>query len=98
MPRIVSRLPHHVKRQVRRVRGKTKDKGLYARCQIVLLFDRRADNGTVKLDEAFLGQLYELVDGSPREHGFPRPTWTRELLCRVMFRRTGWQVHPGTTP
>ena len=132
MSRIARRLPHHVKRQVRRIRSKARDRGLYARCQIVLLadrgrtradvaesvgcsvswvdrvlarfradgaaglFDRRADNGTVKLDEAFLAQLYALVDGSPRDHGFPRPTWTRELLCRVMLRLTDVAVHPAT--
>jgi transposase len=132
MAKIVIRLDQIVKRQVRRIKSKTRDKGLALRCQIVLLaakgrrradiaealgcsvswvnrvvarfrdegvpglFDRREDNGDVKLDEEFLARLYDLVDGSPRDHGFPRPTWTRELLARVMFRLTGVKVHPAT--
>ncbi len=60
------------------------------------LYDRREDNGAVKLDEWFLSTLYDLVDQSPRDHGFPRPTWTRELLTRAMFNRTGVGVHPAT--
>jgi transposase len=60
------------------------------------LLDRREDNGTVKADEWFLADLYDVVDGSPRDHGYPRPTWTRELLTKVMFNRTGVAIHPAT--
>ena len=60
------------------------------------LFDRREDNGEPKLDEWFLSTLYDVVDGSPQDHGYPRPTWTRELLARVMHRLTGVKVHPAT--
>ena len=60
------------------------------------LHDRREDNGTVKADEWFLSALYDLVDQSPRDHGYPRPTWTRELLAKVMSDRTGISVHPAT--
>lgn len=60
------------------------------------LFDRREDNGDVKLDEAFLGQLREIVDQTPREFGYHRPTWTRELLVAVMKKLTGVRVHVGT--
>jgi transposase len=129
---IVIRLPHLVKRQLRHLKNKTRDKGLAIRCQIILLaakrrlrreiaesvgcsvswvnrvvarfgdhgiaglMDHREDNGQMKLDEHFLSRLYELVDGSPRDHGFPRPTWTRELLVRVMYRLTDVKVHPAT--
>jgi transposase len=132
MSRIVIRLDHHVKRQLRCLKNKTRDKGMAIRCQIILLaakgvrrgiiaeslgcsvswvnrvvarfrdhgiaglMDRREDNGQLKLDEHFLSTLYELVDGSPRDHGFPRPTWTRELLVRVMCRLTDVKVHPAT--
>jgi transposase len=132
MIRIVIRLDHHVKRQLRCLKNKTKDKGMAIRCQIVLLaakgvrrgiiadslgcsvswvnrvvarfrdngiaglMDHREDNGELKLDEHFLSTLYEVVDGSPRDHGFPRPTWTRELLVRVMYRLTDVKVHPAT--
>lgn len=60
------------------------------------LFDRREDNGTLKLDDWYLGQLYELVEQRPTDHGFTRPTWTRELLVKVMRRRTGVKIHVGT--
>jgi transposase len=132
MSLIVIRLSHSVKRELRHLKSKTKDKGLAIRCQIILLvsrgwrrrqvaesvgcsvswvnrvvarfrdnavaglMDHREDNGEVKLDEHFLSALYETVDGSPQDHGFPRPTWTRELLVRVMFRLTGVKVHPAT--
>jgi transposase len=61
------------------------------------LLDRREDNGPdPKLDEWFLATLHEVVDGSPQDYGYPRPTWTRELLVAVMHQRTGVRVHPGT--
>jgi transposase len=132
MARMVVRLTPSVKRQLRRMRRKTRDKGLAMRCQIVLLsakgrtraavaeavgcslswvyqmlarfreggvaglIDRREDNGELKLDERYLGLLHDLVDGSPRDHGYPRPTWTQELLVKVMQQKTGVKVHTGT--
>lgn len=60
------------------------------------LLDRREDNGQVKLDEWFLSTLHDVVDGSPQDHGYPRPTWTRELLTKVLFNLTGVSVHPAT--
>jgi transposase len=60
------------------------------------LMDRREDNGQEKLDEYFLATLYDLVDGSPQAYGYSRPTWTRELLVRVMYRLTRVRVHPAT--
>src|ERR1700690_2748876 len=42
------------------------------------LLEGREDNGTTKLDERFLDLLYRLVRSSPEEHGWTRPTWTRE--------------------
>lgn len=60
------------------------------------LVDRREENGDRKLDENYLGQLVELVGSSPQEHGWPRPTWTREMLIHSMQKRTGVEVSPGT--
>lgn len=132
MARMVVQLDRRVKCQLRRWRSQTKDKGLFRRCQIVLLagrgrrrgaiaealgcsiswvdrvlgrfrelgppglVDRREDNGPVKLDDHFLAELYDVVDGSPRDYGYARPTWTTELLCRAMHERTGVKVHRGT--
>jgi transposase len=132
MTRMVVRLTRLVKRQLRRMRRTTRDKGLAMRCQIVLLTaqghtrtataeavgcsvswvyqvwarfrqggvaalpDRREDNGELKLDERFLGLLHDVVDGVPEDYGYPRPTWTQELLAQVMHRKTGVKVHAGT--
>jgi transposase len=60
------------------------------------LLDRREDNGETKLSEWFLALLYDVVDQSPQQYGYPRPTWTRELLAEVMDRLTGVRVHPAT--
>lgn len=60
------------------------------------LYDRREDNGDLKLDEIYLGRLKEIVDLSPRRFGYLRPTWTRELLVEVMVRETGIRIHPAT--
>jgi len=132
MARMVVRVRSEVKRQLRKLRQKTADKGLAARCQIVLLwaegmdwfgiskaigcslswigrvirrfrdngiaglYDRREDNGQPKLDEQYLAALYDIVDKQPLDFGYPRPTWTQELLAKVMEELTGVKVHPGT--
>lgn len=51
------------------------------------LFDSRRNNGTRKVDDAFLAGVVELLRGSPLDCGWQRPTWTRELLCLEMERR-----------
>ena len=48
------------------------------------LLDGRAANGRRLVDEAFANGVRELLRGSPRDHGFIRSTWTRELLALVM--------------
>src|SRR5450432_1601304 len=60
------------------------------------LHDRREDNGQTKLDEQYLSTLYETVDKQPTDFGYPRPTWTQELLAIVMAEQTGVGIHPGT--
>ena len=60
------------------------------------LHDGREDNGRVKIDERYLANLYDLVDGSPLDHGYLRPTWTQELLSTVMRKLTGVKVHRST--
>ena len=60
------------------------------------LYDRREDNGQIKLDERYLATLYETVDKQPTDFGYPRPTWTQELLVKVMEGLTEVKVHPGT--
>lgn len=60
------------------------------------LYDRREDNGVVKVDDSYLGQLQEVVSKVPLDFGYHRPTWTRELLVAVMRQRTGVSIHPAT--
>ena len=62
----------------------------------VSLWDGREDNGQQKLCSDFLGLLDRLVRSSPQEHGWRRPTWTRELLVETMTRKTGIRIHVGT--
>jgi transposase len=60
------------------------------------LMDRREDNGQAKLNEEYLGQLYEVVWRGPLDYGYRRPTWTRELLVVVMAGLTGIRIHVGS--
>jgi len=60
------------------------------------LIDRREENGDRKLDEATLAALHEIVESSPQEHGWRRPTWTRELLVKTLKKTTGVEIHVST--
>ena len=60
------------------------------------LHDGRADNGSDKLDEDYLQRLHTIVGRTPQDHGWRRPTWTRELLIETMVRLTGVRIHPST--
>jgi transposase len=60
------------------------------------IYDRREDNGKTKLDEHYLATLCEVVDKQPPDFGYPRPTWTQELLAKVMSELTGVTVNRGT--
>lgn len=52
------------------------------------LIDRREDNGPpAKADEAYAAELLGVLEDSPRRHGQRRPTWTQELLIKVMSQR-----------
>ena len=75
---------------VDRVMGRFKGLGIAG------LSDRREDNGQLKLDEEYLARLYEVVDDCPQDYGYPRPTWTTELLAKVMTQETGVKVHRAT--
>jgi transposase len=60
------------------------------------LWDGRENNGADKLSEAYLGVLNQVVRSSPLDHGWRRPTWTRELLVKTMVRQTGVRIHVAT--
>jgi transposase len=60
------------------------------------LIDGREENGECKLDEQYLATLYEVVQSSPQDHGWRRPTWTRELLVKTLAQKTGVRIHVST--
>jgi transposase len=60
------------------------------------LVDRREENGSRKLDEDVLAALYDIVASSPQDHGWQRPTWTREMLRITLQQITGVTIHVST--
>jgi transposase len=74
------------KSQVYRVADRFIERGL------VGLADRREDNGETKATDAYGMEVLLLIEGSPQEHGYRRPTWTQELLVLVVAERTGVRV------
>ena len=60
------------------------------------LADRREDNGESKVTEQYEAELFAVVPGSPRKHGYRRPTWTQELLILVLHKRTGIRISRTT--
>lgn len=60
------------------------------------LMDRREDNGDRKIDARFLKQLARVLQKSPPDFGWPRPTWTQELLILVLKKRLGVAVCRAT--
>jgi transposase len=60
------------------------------------LEDARVDNGESKLNDEYLSVLWEVVASSPLEHGWKRPTWTREMLVETMAAKTGVKIHVAT--
>ena len=60
------------------------------------LVDRRCENGGRKLDEDVLAALGGVLVGRASDHGWPRPTWTRELLVATLRDETGTRVGLST--
>ena len=50
------------------------------------LHDQRRHNGKAKVDERFRRRVVQLLQRTPQNFGWMRPTWTRELLCLQMQR------------
>lgn len=59
------------------------------------LSDRREDNGEAKVSEQYEAELLRVLTGSPQDFGYRRPTWTQELLAKVLCEQTG--VHISRT-
>ncbi len=60
------------------------------------LMDGREDNATGKLEERYLATLYQVVRSSPQQHGWRRPTWTREMLVETLAQQTSVRIHVAT--
>jgi transposase len=61
------------------------------------LVDRREDNRPpAKADEGYAADLLDVLRHTPRHHGQRRPTWTQELMIKVMCAR-GHQPVSRTT-
>lgn len=58
----------------------------------VALLDGRHRNGDRIVDADFVRCIAALVRESPQDHGYPRPTWTRELFILVAEKLTGVRV------
>ena len=56
------------------------------------LADRREDNGERKITQDYKIELLRLVEQSPQEFGYRRPTWTQELLVLVLAERTNISI------
>jgi len=48
------------------------------------LMDGRSENGRLKVDDDVRAGICKILEQSPPDFGFPRPTWTLELLARVI--------------
>lgn len=59
------------------------------------LLDHRSENGTRKVDADVLARVQAILAGRPREYGFPRPTWTLEILRAVIVRVIGVALSVG---
>jgi len=77
-------------RTVARVQQRFREHGIEG------LMDRRGDNGTAKITDDYILALIEAVRGSPQDYGYRRPTWTQELLVRVMAAQTGIRISVAT--
>jgi transposase len=60
------------------------------------LADRREDNGERKITKDYEIELLRLVEESPQEFGYRRPTWTQELLILVLAERIDIAISVAT--
>jgi transposase len=75
---------------VDRVRNRYRQEGELA------LIDRRGDNGSAKVNDDYILALINAVERTPLDYGYHRPTWTQELLIRVLTELTGISISRST--
>jgi transposase len=59
------------------------------------VFDGRWSNGVRKVSPEVLGGIVEILRATPERYGFPRPTWTVEVLARVIAQELGVALSVG---
>jgi transposase len=59
------------------------------------LVDRRCDNGDLKVDEDTREGIRQILQKTPEDFGERRPTWTLELLARVIVGQLGIGISVG---
>ena len=62
----------------------------------IVVADGHGTNGMYNLVYHDLHEGASYIEGSPRDYGHRRPTWTQELLIRVLAERTGITVSRTT--
>jgi transposase len=60
------------------------------------LVDRREDNGNSPVTWQYETVLCDVVAGCPQDYGHRRPTWTQELLLKVLKKLTGIRISVTT--
>jgi transposase len=60
------------------------------------LADRRDENGDAKVSDSYETLLLVAVACSPQHYGYRRPTWTQELLIKVLLKETGIRISRTT--
>jgi transposase len=64
--------------------------------RLVGLADRREDKAESKVTDTYGMESLRVLEGSPQDHGYRRPTWTQELLIVVLAERTAIRVSVTT--
>lgn len=59
------------------------------------LYDGRCENGERKVDDDIRGGIWEILAGTPQDHGYRRPTWTLEVLSQVVAEQLGVTLSIG---
>ncbi|MCH9673510.1 MAG: IS630 family transposase [Gammaproteobacteria bacterium] len=60
------------------------------------LFRCRGGRAPVVVTDSLLAALNELLDDTPRQHGYLRSTWSSELLAMALQEIHGIVIHPST--
>ena len=63
---------------------------------LVGLAVRREDNGGPVVDDSIMLELRAIVAESPSDYGWPRPTWTQEMLAIKLQRETSVKLSQQT--